>query len=89
MTCIFTRFLRTYVIIKLSTPLLVDLNRQEKHNIVLEVVDSLYEKLANELDYHLMDHENFSETNDEFLELFNNMTIQVVKEMNKQLYVQL
>ena len=30
MTCIFTRFLRTYVIIKLSTPLLVDLNRQEK-----------------------------------------------------------
>jgi len=65
------------------------LNRQEKHNIVLEVVDSLYEKLANELDYHLMDHENFSETNDEFEELFNNMTIQVVKEMNKQLYVQL
>ena len=65
------------------------LNRQEKHDIVLEVVDSLYEKLANELDYHLMDHENFSETNDEFLELFNNMTIQVVKEMNKQLYVEL
>ena len=65
------------------------LNRQDQHNIVLEVVDSLYEKLANELDYHLMDHENFSETNDEFLELFNNMTIQIVKEMNKQLYVQL
>ena len=67
----------------------MQLNRQEKHDIVLEVVDSLYEKLANELDYHLMDHENFSETNDEFLQLFNNMTIQVVKEMNKQLYVQL
>ena len=65
------------------------IDRQEKHNIVLEVVDSLYEKLANELDYHLMDHENFSETNEEFLELFNNMTIQIVKEMNKQLYVQL
>ena len=65
------------------------LTRQEKHDIVLEVVDSLYEKLANELDYHLMDHENFSETNDEFEILFNNMTIQVVKEMNKQLYVQL
>ena len=65
------------------------LTREEKHNIVLEVVDSLYEKLANELDYHLMDHDNFSETNDEFEELFNNMTIQVVKEMNKQLYVQL
>ena len=65
------------------------LTRQEKHDIVLEVVDSLYEKLANELDYHLMDHEDFSETNDEFIKLFNNMTIQVVKEMNKQLYVQL
>lgn len=65
------------------------LTRQEKHDIVLEVVDSLYEKLVNELDYHLMDHENFSETNDEFEVLFNNMTIQVVKEMNKQLYVQL
>ena len=65
------------------------LNRQDQHNIVLEVVDSLYEKLANELDYHLMDHEDFSETNDEFVKLFNNMTIQIVKEMNKQLYVQL
>ena len=65
------------------------LTREEKHDIVLEVVDSLYEKLANELDYHLMDHEDFSETNDEFVKLFNNMTIQIVKEMNKQLYVQL
>jgi hypothetical protein len=65
------------------------LNRQEKHNIVLEVVDSLYEKLANELDYHLMDHENFSETNDEFENLFEEMTVQIVKEMKKQLYVQL
>jgi hypothetical protein len=65
------------------------LNKEQKHNIVLEVVDSLYEKLANELDYHLMDHENFSETNNEFEDLFEEMTIQVVKEMNKQLYVQL
>ena len=65
------------------------ISRKEQHDIVLEVVDSLYEKLANELDYHLMDHENFSETNDEFEILFNNMTIQIVKEMNKQLYVQL
>lgn len=67
----------------------MQLNRQEKYDIVLEVVDSLYEKLANELDYHLMDHENFSETNDEFLDLFEEMTVQIVKEMKKQLYVQL
>jgi hypothetical protein len=65
------------------------IDRQEKHNIVLEVVDSLYEKLANELDYHLMDHENFSETNDEFIQLSNNMTYQIILEMKKQLYVQL
>ena len=65
------------------------ISRKEQHDIVLEVVDSLYEKLANELDYHLMDHVNFSETNDEFEDLFEEMTIQVVKEMKKQLYVQL
>jgi len=63
------------------------LNKEQKHDIVLEVVDSLYEKLANELDYHLMDHENFSETNNEFDELFEEMTVQIVKEMKKQLYV--
>ena len=63
------------------------LNRQEKHDIVLEVVDSLYEKLMNELDYHLINHENFSETNDEFEDLCEEMTIQIVKEMKKQLYV--
>jgi hypothetical protein len=65
------------------------LNKEQKHNIVLEVVDSLYEKLANELDYHLMDHVNFSETNDEFEDLFEEMTVQIVNEMKKQLYVQL
>ena len=65
------------------------LNKEQKHNIVLEVVDSLYEKLANELDYHLMEHENFSETNDEFDELFNKMTIQIVNEMKKQLFINL
>ena len=65
------------------------LTRQEKHDIVLQVVDSLYEKLVNELDYHLMDHGTFGETNDEFENLFEEMTIQVVKEMKKQLYVQL
>ena len=65
------------------------ISRQDKHDIVLEVVDSLYEKLANELDYHLMGHIGFRETNDEFEDLFEEMTIQVVKEMNKQLYVQL
>ena len=65
------------------------IDREEKHNIVLEVVDSLYEKLANELDYHLMEHENFNESDDEFDELFNKMTIQIVNEMKKQLFINL
>ena len=64
------------------------ISRKEQHDIVLEVVDSLYEKLANELDYHLMDLENYK-NDDEFEILFNNMTIQIVNEMKKQLYVQL
>ena len=66
----------------------MQLDKQEKHDIVLEVVDSLYEKLANELDYHLMDLENYK-NDDEFEELFEEMTIQIVNEMKKQLYVQL
>jgi hypothetical protein len=64
------------------------ISRKEQHDIVLEVVDSLYEKLANELDYHLMDLENYK-NDDEFEELFDEMTIQIVNEMKKQLYVQL
>ena len=64
------------------------LSRKEQHDIVLEVVDSLYEKLANELDYHLMDLENYI-NDDKFEDLFEEMTIQIVKEMKKQLYVQL
>ena len=64
------------------------LSRKEQHDIVLEVVDSLYEKLANELDYHLMDLENYI-NDDKFEDLFEEMTIQIVNEMKKQLYVQL
>ena len=56
------------------------LNRQEKHDIVLEIVDSLYEKLVNELDYHLMDNNPsyYGESGDEYEDLFEEMTIQVV-----------
>ena len=64
------------------------ISRKEQHDIVLEVVDSLYEKLANELDYHLMDLENYR-NDDKFEDLFEEMTIQTVNQMKKQLYVQL
>ena len=62
------------------------LTDKEKLKITWRVVDSLYEKLANELEYELEDHNNFTETNDEFLDLFNEMTIKIVKYMRSELF---
>lgn len=63
------------------------LNKQDKQDITLRVVDSLYEKLANELEYELQEHENNTETDDAYMLLFNEMTINIVHEMKKQLFV--
>ena len=38
------------------------LTNEEKDEITWRVVDSLYEKLANELEYELEDHNDFTET---------------------------
>jgi hypothetical protein len=62
------------------------LTNKEKEEITWRVVDSLYGKLANELEYHLESHEDFTETNDEFLDLFNEMTIKIVKYMRSELF---
>ena len=62
------------------------LTNKEKDEITWRVVDSLYEKLANELEYELEDHMNFTETNDEFMDLFNEMTIKIVKYMRSELF---
>ena len=62
------------------------LTNKEKDEITWRVVDSLYEKLANELEYELENHNNFTETNDEFLNLFNEMTIKIVKYMRSELF---
>ena len=62
------------------------LTNEEKDEITWEVVDSLYEKLANELEYHLESHEDFKETNNEYLNLFNEMTIKIVKYMRSELF---
>mgnify|MGYP005751188309 FL=1 len=62
------------------------LTNEEKDEITWTVVDSLYGKLANELEYHLESHEDFTETNDEFLDLFNEMTIKIVKYMRSELF---
>ena len=62
------------------------LTNEEKDEITWRVVDSLYEKLANELEYELENHNNFTETNDELLDLFNEMTIKIVKDMRSELF---
>ena len=63
------------------------LEDKDKQDIILRVVDSLYEKLANELEYELQEHENNTETDDAYIDLFDKMTIDIVKEMKKQLFV--
>ena len=61
------------------------LTNKEKDEITWRVVDSLYEKLANELEYELQEHE-LPETNDAYMNLFNEMTIKIVKYMRSELF---
>ena len=61
------------------------LTNEEKDEITWRVVDSLYEKLANELEYNLQENENFQETNDAYMDLFNEMTIKIVKYMRSEI----
>jgi hypothetical protein len=62
------------------------LTNEEKLKITWRVVDSLYEKLASELEYEQQEHENFPETNDAYFDLFNEMTIKIVKYMRSELF---
>jgi len=62
------------------------LTREEKEEITWRVTDSLYEKLANELEYELEEHNNFTETNDAYMDLFNEMTVKIVKYMRSELH---
>jgi transcriptional regulator len=62
------------------------LTNEEKLKITWRVVDSLYEKLASELEYELEEHNDFTETNDAYFDLFNEMTIKIVKYMRSELF---
>ena len=62
------------------------ITNEEKDEITMRVVDSLYEKLANELEYELQEHESFPETNDAYFDLFNEMTVKIVKYMKSELF---
>ena len=77
-------WIKTTVFVHLITNMI--LTNKEKLKITWRVVDSLYEKLANELEYELENHNDFIETNDEFMDLFNEMTIKIVKYMRSELF---
>jgi len=62
------------------------LTNEEKDEITWKVVDSLYEKLANELEYELLIKDTFIETNDDYFDLFNEMTVKIVKYMRSELF---
>ena len=62
------------------------LTNKEKDEITWRVVDSLYEKLADELEYELEDHNDFTETIDAYMDLFNEMTVKIVKYMRSELF---
>jgi len=62
------------------------ITNEEKDEITWRVVDSLYEKLANELEYELEEHNDFTETNDAYFDLFNEMTVKIVKYMRSELF---
>ena len=64
------------------------ITNEEKDEITWRVVDSLYEKLANELEYELEEHNDFTETNDAYFDLFNEMTVKIVKYMRSELFSQ-
>ena len=60
------------------------LTNKEKDEITWRVVDSLYEKLSDELYFHLTEHKNFLESNDTYMDLFDEMTIKIVKYMRSE-----
>ena len=62
------------------------LTNEEKLKITWRVVDSLYEKLANELEYELEEHNDLTETNDAYFDLFDEMTVKIVKYMRSELF---
>ena len=62
------------------------LTNKEKDEITWRVVDSLYEKLANELEYELEEHETSQKLTMTYMNLFNEMTIKIVKYMRSELF---
>ena len=53
----------------------------DKEEIMFRVIDTMFEKLGNELDNEIMELDSFEETNDDFLKLHSEMTREIIKEM--------
>lgn len=53
----------------------------DKEEIMWRVIDTMFEKLGNELDNEIMELDSFEETNDDFLKLHSEMTREIIKEM--------
>tara|TARA_R110001606_G_scaffold379823_1_gene540053 strand:+ start:440 stop:637 length:198 start_codon:yes stop_codon:yes gene_type:complete len=53
----------------------------DKEKIMFRVIDTMFEKLGNELDNEIMELDSFEETNDDFLKLHSEMTREIIKEM--------
>ncbi len=53
----------------------------DKEKIKCRVLDTLFEKIGNELDHEIMELDSFEETNDDFLKLHSEMTREIIKDM--------
>ena len=58
----------------------MNISKEDRENIIFYVADEVFGKIANELDWHLMEHEDFTETDDAFIELHYEMTKEVLIE---------
>ena len=47
------------------------------------VCDAVVEKLYNELDYYMFEYLDYTETNDEYVEKAEELTLRIIKELNK------
>ena len=49
------------------------------------VCDSVVEKLYNELDYYMFEYLDYTETNDEYVEKADELTVRIIKELYQQI----
>ena len=58
----------------------MNISTKDREEIINIVADQVFAKIADELDYYLMEHENATETDDAFIDLHTEMTKEVLIE---------